>query len=203
MCRFIDDDHVRLVGSTIILCFSFFMLQGKVVLADESLAKVFLGPNTGFTTILENSNGLTMQLKISQIEGTKQFIEQEICCFQTPPKEVPRSILYLFNLRAEGSRLILLDRGIESTLLDLDSDNWTIPIEVHPSLEEASSSPTLAQCSISSRGYAQLMSKEREVIVVECKYTIHDLPETVVRHSFASGLGLVQLYDFKLNGLDE
>lgn len=202
LCRFTDSDCARSILCAVLVCIVFVLAQGKVALAEGGPARAFLGPRKDFTTMLRNPKGLTMQLKILEIQGAQQSIEQKICCFPLNSGDGLQSTYYRLNFRADGNRIIMVERGNESTLLDLRKDSWSIPLDIFTLGADISSS-TLAQCSIVSRYEALLLNKEREVIVVECRYSMQGMSETVIQHSFASDLGLVQLYDFKLNGLGE
>ncbi|MBC16836.1 MAG: hypothetical protein CL942_07275 [Desulfovibrio sp.] len=179
-----------------------FLLMGQDALAEDRLAWNYVASTPGVITVLNDANGLSMQLEVMEVSSERLLIEQRTCCFDASQGGVPRVARYHLDLHIDGSRLILVEGDVESVLLDLESESWTIPVEIQTLEREGSSSSIRAECAIVSRKKTQLMGEKREVLVVECVYEAEDMPESTVVHSFASGLGIVQLNGFKLDGLD-
>jgi len=111
-------------------------------------------------------------------------------------EDLPQEAVYRFYLRVEGDRLVRVEKGRKTVLIDLENKSWPVPVESYgPKADEIAS---LAMCSIASREKKELFGQLRDVITVHCVAKSKSLTDAVVENVFASGLGFVSMGGYEL-----
>lgn len=170
--------------------------MGSGSLADESSIRAFVAPNNGVVHVLQSPEGLTLHITGIESSGSTLLLEERTCCFDMKGEDAPQEVVYRFSLRAEGDRLIRVEKDSETVLIDLGNKPWSVPAQSYgPKANEAT---PLAMCSIVSRETKELFGQERDVIMVRCVAKSESLPDRVVENVFASGLGFVIKDGYKL-----
>lgn len=102
-------------------------------------------------------------------------------------------------LKANGDRLVMVEEGRETVLLDLGNKIWKARVEVWRPEGKIAFLPAI--CTVVSRENRQLVGQERDVIVVECSYDSTHAQGGVIKYSLASGVGFVSFNGYELKSL--
>jgi hypothetical protein len=102
-----------------------------------------------------------------------------------PPTKESITDTRVYELAAEGARLLQKQPGGNKVLLDLSREKWTVP------QDHGGQGPYETPCLRGEPSEREILGRKREAVDVVCSYTVNNV-EAEAAFTPAEGLGLVR-----------
>lgn len=169
----------------LVLAFVFLVFTPTALAGGD--AADYLGPRPGLTLVFEDQDGVRMERRAVSRRGDILDMEEttKIPAWFTP-EIVPSSSTRLYELKAQGPQLVILENGSRFVVLDFSKDVWAVPLTVPGQGQKE------MQCRMGRPDIRQILGQDHKVQDVVCSYTVEGI-DFQSTYTLAKGLGIVRM----------